>query len=203
MDYGTPGAEVASGANTGAMKTCFLSRRNEGIPITIARAAGRFSTTVKGPCLYGYITASKKYAPFYVTALLYSQAAASQKTIVLTGIGLHLKAADTITLTSIAGSDTRLIDTGGVVEGVANTTVTVTVNLSFTHEAAATAFAFLADGTELSASAVVVLDDVDFSVTGSDFNTVGYNFGEFNSLDIVRTTNFVQSDNGSLQMKAI
>jgi hypothetical protein len=201
MDRGTPGIEQV--ANTGALRTCLLSERLEGIPITIDRTSARFSSTIKGACLYGKQSSGGKYAPFFVTAVVYSQAAASQKDIICTGLDLHFLEGDSIIIMDDNAVNTKVIDTGGVVEGVANTTITVTVNLSATFETAANAKVYLVDGTEDSANAVVVLESVDFSISSTDWITVGYNFGEFNSLDIGRVTNFTQSSNGSLQLRAI
>jgi len=201
MNKGMPGSEVMTNGYTGALRTALLSRRLEGFPITVARRAKRFSSVVKGACLYGKITSNGEYAPFYVTAPLYSQAAASQKNIILTGLGLHLKAGDSIIIVDDNGTEVKTIDT--VTEGVANTTVVVTVNLTNTYEVANNAKVYLNDGTADSAEAVVVVEDIDFSVTSSNYGTCGYNFGEFNSLEVARVANFSQSSNANLHFRAV
>lgn len=203
MNLGIPGVEIVTNGYTGALRTCLLSRDFRGFPITIDRASARFSSNVKGPCLYGKQTTGGLYAPLYVTGTVYSTAAASQKTIVLTGTGLHLKVGDTITISDDDHTEDRIIDTGGVVEGASNTTVTVTVNLTNEYTTARSAFVFLKDGTELSADAVIVLEDIDFSVSSSNVVTTGLSYGEFNALNVERYSGFVAGDCARLTFRSL
>ena len=194
---------VVTGGYTGALKEFLLSRDFLRIPITIDRSGQRKTSTVKGPCLYGRLTASPgEYAPFFVTALLASQAAAGQKNIVLATTGddtiANFKAGDTIMIMDDNAYEAHTIDTATV----STNTIAVTVNLTNTYTTAANAKVYLTNGTELSADAVIVDEDIDFSET-SDVIVSGYQKGTFDETKIYRKTNFVKADCSRLDLRTL
>lgn len=194
---------------TGAMETTLITNYGltQAIPIVVDIESGRFSSQViAGACLYGQQSAyPNKYAPFYVSALIASATTASgQKDIVLAASGTagntetiaNFIAGDTILITDNNGFETRVIDH----VTAATNTISVTVNLTNAYTSATGAKVVLSDGTEDSAKAVLVLDNIDFTTsswgTGVLKNgvTSGFITAAAHKCRVHRTANFVDAD---------
>ncbi len=194
---------IVSGGYTGALKEFLLSRDFVRIPITIAKSDSRFSSSVSGPCLYGRQTASPgEYAPFYVTALLGSNAASGQADIILATTGEddinQFLAGDVIYLSDDNAYESLTIDS----VDVDTNTITCTGDLVNSYTTAANAKVYLYDGTEDSANVVVVEESIDFSET-DDVRVSAYLKGSFDETKLERATNFVKADCQRLDIRTI
>lgn len=187
---------------TGVLTDGYVAQRPEFVlspgwemkPITVDRGTARYSASMTGPFLAGrQIAGVGKYAPFFVTALLASQAAAAQKNIVLATTGVdgiaNYKSGDVIIIMDDNHYEERTIDT--VTAGT--NTIAVTVNLTYTYETADNAKVYLKDGTEDSENVVIIPDSIDFSLT-DDIIVSAYTKGSFDKPKVNRNTNFVADE---------
>ena len=183
---------------TGALSEFLLSRDFLRIPATIDRASARFSAIIKGPCIYGRQTASPgKYAPFFVTSLLTSNAAAGQKDVIVADVS-NYKAGDVVIIMDDNAYESNTIAS----ITVATKTLVMTTNLANTYTTAANAKVYLTDGTEKSVDVVIIEESVDFSKT-SDVIVSAYQKGSFEETKIYRMTNLTKSECSRLDFRTL
>lgn len=178
----------------------------KGIPITINEGT-RVAATLKGPRLYARITAAPYTArPFMLNAAISTPTNTTNATVDVpdadaakfavgdsctyydvSAAGLYTGAAKVISAIGAAGSG------GG---GAGYTLITFTG--VWTTAPSATDRLCVADGSELSANALVVLEDIEFNGSAS-FLTTGYNEGQFLAGKVENMTYFDNTKAPNLQ----
>lgn len=187
------------------------------IPITVDGSSARYGTSsadteiASGPHLFARKSASPYDAlPFFSNAAMTDITNSTNFVCdVPDALAKRFKVGDLVKFYDVSdgaldtGALTSLtIDivsaAGGGTAGAGFTKITCTDEV-FTNTPAASDLLVLADGTELSSRAMVVLDDVEFDGS-TEFGGKGFTGGSFNASKVNNTDYFVQADNQHLQL---
>lgn len=185
-------------------KEAMLNGDASGIPMTIegTRKVG----TVKGPSLFARKTAAPhKALPFMQAAAIINPTNTTNATIdVADADAIKFKVGDVVTFydvsTGTLSAETSTID----IIGAAGSGGTGETLITFTGEVWSTPpeaddLLVLADGTQLSANVVVVLEDVTFDGVNDKIAT-GFYAGVFRKAAVENTTYFVEHENQNIKL---
>lgn len=190
------------------------------IPITVDGSSERYGTSsadteiARGPHLFARKTASPYDAmPFFSNAVMTDITNSTNFVCdVPDALAKRFKVGDLVKFYDVsesevdAGALTSLtIDivsvAGGGTAGAGFTKITCTGEV-FTNTPATSDLLVLADGTELSANALVNLDTTEFDGS-TEFGGKGFINGTFNIAKVNNTDYFVQADNQALQLISV
>ena len=192
-----------------------IGERGTAIPITIDGAAARYgissadTETTKAPYLFARQTASPyKALPFFSSAAMTDITNTTNFICdVVDALARRFKVGDLVKFydVSAGGLDTGALTSieidivsaaGGGTAGAGFTKITCTGEV-FTNTPATADLLVLADGTELSANAVLVQEDFTFD-GATDFSASGYIKGTFLAGLVNNATYFVETENQNL-----
>ena len=208
MDYP---AQTNILTNQGGVE-CIIGTPGARIPTTIAGdrlGASDAKVTVRGPALYGRRTASPhKIVPFQNGGVISDPTNTTNATVdVPDADAVKFAVGDLVTFIDVTDgslySEQLTIDIIGAA-GSGGTGVTL---ITFTGEVwsappVATDILVVADGSQLSANAVIVLDDIEFDGSTEGGFSAFIN-GQFDKAAVNGDEYFTQADNQPLQLVAV
>lgn len=191
---------------------CVIGDPGARIPCTIDGArlgAENAKVTIQGPALFGRRTASpNKIVPFQNGGVIADPTNTTDATVdVPDADAVRFRVGDLVTFvdvsTGLLSSEQLTVDIIGAAGsgGAGETLITFTAETWSTPPEAADILV-VADGSELSVQAVMILEDIEFDGS-TDVASSGFINGQFVKSAIKRDDYFIQSENQVLQLVAI
>ena len=191
---------------------CMIGEPGDAIPITIDGArlgSTAANITFKGPALYARRTASPyKAVPFMNSAAISAATNVTNATVTIPDAdAVRFRVGDACTYYTIAtgviyATETRVISAIGAAGSGGAGLTTITFTGVWTTAPAATNLLVVADGAQLSANVVVVLEDVVFD-GATDALTAGYIEGAFLASAVQNAAYFVAANNQRINLVTI
>ena len=193
-------------------KECVIGTPGARLPVTIDGArvgATAVPVVISGPALFGRRTASpNKLVPFQSGGVIADPSNTTNATVdVPNADAVKFRVGDLITFvdvsTGLLSTETLTLDIIGAADsgGAGETLLTFTAE-TWTTAPEAADILVVADGSQLSSNAVVVLEDITLD-GGDDVPSAAFINGQFKKSVIGGTTYFIQSENQVVQLVAI
>ena len=183
---------------------CMIGERGKSIPITIDGV--RRDSTITGPSLFARRTASPyKAVPFMNNAVIANPTNVTNATVdVPDADAVKFKVGDVVTFYDVSAgamsAESLTLDIiGAAGSGGAGETLLTFTGEVWTTPPVATDLLVVADGAQLSANVVVVLEDIECDGV-DDISAAGFINGSFVKGAVENRTYFVQADNQNIQL---
>jgi hypothetical protein len=191
---------------------CVIGDPGARLPVTIDGArlgSASAKVTIDGPALYGRRTASpNKLVPFQSGGVISDPTNTTNATVDIPDAdAVRFVVGDVVTFidtsTGLLSSESLTLDIiGAAGSGGAGVTLLTFTAETWSTPPEAADILVVADGTELSVQAVLILEDIEFDGS-TDVASSAFINGQFVSAAVKRRDYFIQSENQVLQMVAI